>query len=789
MKGSNNPPKKASSKAQNEGKKGESMEWSFVSADQLMLMIEVHKKILVFRDIIDLAPLNTSISLRDMVITTLGDLQGLYPGIILRNKVSRIKDRSTDQALAYFCEALKSVGESWIMNSDCIYSSNYVFPSCKDKNNMHQLGETMLATLDCMIKIANDKFDIMEEDDHKNEFDSFGKATPTYGSPSYHSGSFFCSSSPATPRGVLPEPIKYTARTAENSPRSSGASPLRSLRIQSLGKLNPIDLKRLSFHMSPPHKATENKKMEKEPSREMEVDHKDGKAEKDDTPEGLVFSMETSEKSDTTNSCDHREYDEAQAMEEEKEETSQSPKPLETTAMVMQETPQFVSSSNSPPLPPVETETNVMQLNKAMAPPPPPPPPPAPSSPKLEKSFVAPNMPPPPPLPPVPLSSSSSSVSSLPPPPPPPPVPLSSSSSSVSSPPPPPPPVMPLKSGSVSSPPPPPLPVMPLKPGSVPPPPPPMSLKAGAAPAPPPPLPRGNGVTAPPPPPPGAGRCLRPKATTKLKRSTQLGNLYRTLKGKVEGSSLKGKSCGGRNSSNGASSSGGKQSMADALAEMTKRSSYFQQIEEDVQKYAKQIMELRSTITNYKTNDMTALIKFHQDVESVLEKLTDESQVLSRFEGFPLKKLEAMRMAAALYNKLNSILNELQNWNLVSPVNQLLEKTERYFNKIKTELDALERTKDEESKKFKGHNIEFDFHILIKIKEAMVDVSSNCMELALKERRSDNSDGKRKECGKLLWRAFQFTFKVYTFAGGIDDRADKLTRELAMEIESDPNQQ
>jgi len=51
---------------------------------------------------------------------------------------------------------------------------------------------------------------------------------------------------------------------------------------------------------------------------------------------------------------------------------------------------------------------------------------------------------------------------------------------------------------------------------------------------------------------------------------------------------------------------------------------------------------------------------------------------------------------------------------------------------IKTDLDALERTKDDESKKFKGHNIEFDFHIFIKIKEAMVDVSSNCMELVLK---------------------------------------------------------
>lgn len=48
------------------------------------------------------------------------------------------------------------------------------------------------------------------------------------------------------------------------------------------------------------------------------------------------------------------------------------------------------------------------------------------------------------------------------------------------------------------------------------------------------------------------------------------------------------------------------------------------------------------------------------------------------------------------------------------------------------ELDALERTKDEEMKRFQAQKINFDFGILVRIKEVMVDVSSNCMELALK---------------------------------------------------------
>lgn len=59
----------------------------------------------------------------------------------------------------------------------------------------------------------------------------------------------------------------------------------------------------------------------------------------------------------------------------------------------------------------------------------------------------------------------------------------------------------------------------------------------------------------------------------------------------------------------------------------------------------------------------------------------------------------------------------------------------------------------------------------------------------MQEKREDGckSDGAKKDCGKMLWRAFQFAFRVYTFAGGHDDRADTLTRELAKEIENDPN--
>ncbi|CAL0331407.1 unnamed protein product [Lupinus luteus] len=586
--------------------------------------------------------------------------------------------------------------------------------------------------------------------------------------------------------------MKSSGRAGE-SPRSSscGSPLLYSLRVQAVGKLNPIDVKRLSFHMSPTHIGLQNSRTEDKSTREMEVDD-DNKVRNSPASyisEDLVFDLDTMEESDSTSTPDVVKKTpklqgigemEIQPLSPRTTLQSQSPKPAQENSPLQEESlpvPQpMIQTKTVPQPPPPPPKPSIMVMPKTVPEPPPPTmpktvpiplPPPLPTKPFLQPSLA---VPPPPPPPPPPSALNLKQVEI------------------VVRPPPPPPPMPKVPGSAVAAPPPPPMPMGSGAAVAAPPPPPP--LKGGSIPLPPLAAPRGVGGAAPPPPPPGVGRTLRPKATTKLKRSTQLGNLYRTLKGKVEGCSLNGKSSAGRKCAiGGASNGGGKQGMADALAEITKRSSYFQQIEEDVQKYTQEIINLRSTITDFKTKDMTELSKFHKDVETVLENLTDESQVLSRFEGFPTKKLEAVRMAAALYNKLDSIFTELHNWKVVPPVGQLLDKVEHYFNKIKTELDALERTKDEEAKKFKGHNIEFDFQILIKIKEAIVDVSSGCMELAIKEKR-DNGDkdgGPKKECAKLLWRVFQFAFRVYTFAGGHDDRADNLTRELAQEIQSDPN--
>ncbi|XP_060195740.1 uncharacterized protein At4g04980-like [Lycium barbarum] len=857
--------------------KGSTVRNSCRVAGNFIIMTELRNKILTLRDLLDLSPCIGSASVNELLILTLKDLQQLYPTINPSISLSKIDEAPMHQALQFFFDTLISIGEMWTGNDEWM-------AKCKEDsfNKLDNLEHYGVLLLDDMIKLASERmFDMMDADADEDEdeddqiryerpsFNTFGRVL----SESYSSAKSSLSSTPVTPTSVLPELMSKKNTKASYSPPR-----LLPLRVQAVGKLNPIDIKRLSFHMFP-HVAAQDsnfvvqltstvneRKSDVEAKKDSEVKAKDDKefgqeCEMTDLPDILLTSMD--DESENKGTCHngaksnhpvsgHVTLDvllpppslpESQAEQGAEPQSPltlslnviDSQKPTSTLQISLLTPDKDISTPSTfapaasqppPPPPPVPNSSGnaegsqhaplLAQPSGAPLPPPPPLPPMTSSNVATPqppvKAISAPPPPPPPPMtrkeitsPPPPPPPPMTSVQRVAPPPPPPPL---MTSANVVAPPPPPPP--PMTSGNVISVPPPPPPPMGSK-VTAPPPPPPMGSKSiapapppppmtsnGRMPAPPPPMPMGKGAAPPPPPGFAGARNLGPrKAATKLKRSSQMGNLYRLLKGKVEGSSLDGKSKGRKGKVGGSAPAGGKQGMADALAEMTKRSAYHQQIEEDVRVHAKTIKEMKTAITSFQTSDMSELIKFHKTVESHLEKLTDESQVLARFEEFPTKKLEALRMAAALHTKLDTIAKTLQNWPVAPPVGQLLDKAENYFNKIKGEMDTLERTKDDESKKFKSHKIHFDFGILVHIKELMVDVSSNCMELTLKERREakqkenegagPKNDGTKKGSAKHLWKAFQFAFRVYTFAGGQDDRADMLTRELASEIETDPN--
>ncbi|WCJ26988.1 Hydroxyproline-rich glycoprotein family protein [Euphorbia peplus] len=761
-----------------------------------ILMMDLRKKIFTFRDIIDLPLCDGTESINELLSKTIKDLHKLQPEIVSRSQISELKEASIDKVLLYFCEALRNIGDRWTNTRDWRDKVPVDMFDNREKLNAEKIVEMALVTLDCIITLAEEKFDMMDGEDENTESlegNPFGAILMGSYSES-ESLSSSCCVSPITPNSVLPQ--FDSSPSSDDFANTYCSSPvLRSLRVQAVEKLNPLALKHFSFHMlsnmgaSEPSNVNLKNNVDDETMTEIEAENRilnQSRVHEESIAAQPVASGTVS----------------AVVLPVLPPESLTS-RTVSATLPPSTLTPETATSGFKPlPLPPG------MRLKAVKIPEPPTPP----STPLTQQTITAaPPSPPPPPvisaaakgarMPPSPVTSGSvasssplllkkpSAIAT------PPHTPMTWTTKTMAllsptplsplilpavkrapSPPPlaPPPPPPPTTSGTTAVPPPPPAPIM--------------SSKGSMQLPPPPPMPLANGTAPPPPPPSCATRSLRPKkAATKLRRSTQIGNLYRVLKGKVEGGNECNRSTNGRKGSPKCSNNG-QQGMADALAEITKRSSYFQQIEEDVEKYASSIIELKKEITTFKNNDMTGLIKFQKHVESILEHLTDESQVLARFEGFPQKKLEALRSAAALCSKLNGILSELQNWKIETPLGKLLDKAECYFDKIKKEIDAMDRTKDEDSKKFQSQNINVDFHILVQIKESMVDVSSNCMELVLKESRGAKTEDTKKANCKMLWRAFQFAFRVYSFAGGHDDRADKLTKELAHEIQTDDPQ-
>ncbi|KAM1245570.1 hypothetical protein ACFX13_037603 [Malus domestica] len=358
-------------------------------------MTELRKKITIFRDIIDLPACDASAAITEMVMRLMGDLQKLFPEIVLHKQLSEIEEASIEKVNkefyffwnkkgpASFCKALKSIGESWMTSYDRLDKPRYDFPSLKENVNQDELVETVLETLDCLMKMARDKFDMMDEDDQKREDyslrnSSFGKFLSD--SESYASGS--TCSSPITPSSVLPE-IDGSPRAQKRANIGSKSPLLWTLRVQAVGKLNLIDVKNLSLHLSKQGAHGTNNGLDKienlfeEPSIGTELERTTQKTIAATDEEVVAPNLSLNEKS-----C-------GKGIDN----TSDDVETPTTASETLEADTRVSLLSPSPTLP---------QPKSAPLPPPPPPPPPPTtqqlSLPNTEAATRIPTFPPPPPL-------------------------------------------------------------------------------------------------------------------------------------------------------------------------------------------------------------------------------------------------------------------------------------------------------------------------------------------------------------------------------------------------------
>ncbi|MCO5591812.1 hypothetical protein L7F22_045804 [Adiantum nelumboides] len=154
------------------------------------------------------------------------------------------------------------------------------------------------------------------------------------------------------------------------------------------------------------------------------------------------------------------------------------------------------------------------------------------------------------------------------------------------------------------------------------------------------------------------------------------------------------------------------ESVAEALAAITRKSADFINIEDDVHEHAKSILAVKSRLETVQT------IIMHAETEAYLVQVMDESQVFARFQGF--KKLETVRAAASLHFKLTSVIQQIKKWTVEPLMSDQVEKVNAFFDKVKRHVESIERTINEDFQCYSCHKFPLHFEIMVSIKEVML---------------------------------------------------------------------
>ncbi|KAF9590649.1 hypothetical protein IFM89_035967 [Coptis chinensis] len=109
---------------------------SCTSAENLLLIVELRKKILIFRDIIDLPPCDELGSINELVIGTVEDLHNLYPKILPGLPMAEQDGTSTHQVVSELYDTLTSIGDSWGRNHQWV--SKFKCPKEGDMKNVKE---------------------------------------------------------------------------------------------------------------------------------------------------------------------------------------------------------------------------------------------------------------------------------------------------------------------------------------------------------------------------------------------------------------------------------------------------------------------------------------------------------------------------------------------------------------------------------------------------------------------------------------------------------------------------
>eukprot|EP01026_Neomeris_dumetosa_P042843 TRINITY_DN3577_c0_g1_i22.p1 TRINITY_DN3577_c0_g1~~TRINITY_DN3577_c0_g1_i22.p1 ORF type:complete len:692 (-),score=96.94 TRINITY_DN3577_c0_g1_i22:1377-3173(-) len=310
-----------------------------------------------------------------------------------------------------------------------------------------------------------------------------------------------------------------------------------------------------------------------------------------------------------------------------------------------------------------------------------------------------------------------------------------------------------------------------------PPTPPPESKRSGTPPPPPPPLmPKRGASPAPPPPPFGRSRGGGQQA---VQKNRNVINMFQELRR----SQLQ----RGPSKSPNVPTQQGPVNKDALMAEIVGKSAYVEAVNRDIETQADMINEIIKIVQAKRANSMQELTLFVQDVDQRLSQLSDETAVLKAFD-WPAARYDAFRESCATYAELTKIKMQMENWKGPSKpslnAQEELAKVQSYQEQVQIKMDRFGRTKDTDEQRFKEHDIPWPNNLLKEVVHSSLNLAAIYMEIVLNEVSrlqesisilgEEQQQQARQKALQLLTNAVRFGFRVHQFAGGFDDKCNRL---------------
>eukprot|EP00899_Mesostigma_viride_P026033 jgi/Mesvir1/6614/Mv12749-RA.2 len=302
----------------------------------------------------------------------------------------------------------------------------------------------------------------------------------------------------------------------------------------------------------------------------------------------------------------------------------------------------------------------------------------------------------------------------------------------------------------------------------------------------------------PPPPPPPRGGVAKaaaeaPKDT--IQRAPEVLELYRELN-RPKGIPSKGarvmlpasSTASGDGQAAAEAAGGGVQ--AELKDKILGRSTYWKEVQDDVERHGPRIRRLSAAVTHVTLPDMDKVCAFVDAMEAQLSVLVDERAVLKSFE-WPEAKMDALREAASTHRSLQGMERELQGLSAPDgpaaalPFSEYKAAVVRAFENVTSRTDAVLRQQDALMRRCREHGIPDVFRWMPRVRQAAAGLAQAYMEHAVNEAKKlcyGSTDGQgqqspwqgsltgnerqRERAQSILIAAVRLGFRAHQFAGG-----------------------